>query len=679
MKTPASASVRLRDLLAGAGVFALLWAAERIGYPLFHTLAELFAIVVAFCAFMVMWNGRRYIQDTYLLLVGTAFVFIAPVDLLHLITYHGMGLLPGVGDDPPTQFWVIGRFIQASVFLAAPSFIGRTVDLRRWMTAVGALTATLVATVTLGWFPSCIGPDGLTLFKRLAEVSIIAMSLAACLRLRAYREHFDPTTFSLVTASLLVGIASETAFTLYDSPFASANLIGHFLRIVASYLLYRATVAMALTQPYATLFRELDQSAEALRSSEAGLRRAKGYSDAMTLIAEQIGSTLDLDEIARRVMSSGANAIGADSAAISTMIGGVWTVQHVYRLPASLIGRQLARDLGTHLYAADDAEAPLAIADAHASRLVADDFAAAYGIRSLVTIPMRQGDTTIGMLTFHRKRSAEAFSEDDVAFADRIGHSLALAIDNAHLYDMQRSVAETLQRAMLTVADGFPGVRIAHAYRSADRIALIGGDFFDALQLGDGRVALLLGDVSGKGLQAATASQAVRTTLQTFALSSHDAATVLADANRVLCSTLSDGTFATATVALIDPTAGTLDIASAGHPDPYLCTDDGVRLLDVHRSVPLGLFDDTSFEGVAARLVPGETLLLYSDGLLDARHDAEFFGEHRVEELLAPLRGAGPDTIVSMLIAESDAFSGERHTDDVALLALSLTAIPAGV
>lgn len=673
METPPASLARVSALISSALVLALLLVAERIGYPLFHTLAELFAIVVASCTFMVMWNGRRYIQDTYLLLVGTAFIFIAPVDLLHLVTYHGMSLVPGLTEEPSMQFWVIGRFIQASVFLVAPSFVARRIGLQRWMGVLGIVTASLVTSVVLGWFPHCIGLHGLTLFKRLAEVLIVLMSLAAWSRLRSRRKSFDAAVYQLIGASLMVGIVSEMAFMLYDSPFSPANLLGHFLRIISFYLLYRATVALALTQPYAVLFRELGASADALRRSEANLRRAKNYSDAMTVIDTQINSTLEFDQIIQRVMSSGAAAIGADSAAISVMHDGIWTVQHVFRLPDSLIGKPLTRDLGTHLYVADDAEAPLVIEDARASRLVADDFTAAYGIHSLVTVPMRQGDATIGMLTFHRKRPDSPFAQDDVAFADRLGHSLTLAIDNAHLYEMQRSVAETLQRAMLTVADGFPGVRIAHAYRSADQIALIGGDFIDALQLAHGRVALLLGDVSGKGLQAAAASQAVRTTLQAFALCSQDASSILAAANQVLCATLTDGTFATATVVILDPATGSLDIASAGHPDPYLCSSDGVRLLDAHRSAPLGLFDDMPFAGSAVRLAPGDTLLLYSDGLIDARRGVEFFGEQRVEQLLAPLRSGGPDAIVSGLISASDAFSGERHTDDVALLALCLT------
>jgi len=667
MDTARTPLARIRGLTAGVAVFALILVIRGVSYPLFHTIAELFAIVVMSCAFMVMWNGRHYVQDQYLLLIGTSFLFIVPIDLLHMLTYSGMSLIPGVSIDMPTQFWVIARFMQASVFLLAPSFIGRSVDLRRWMLPLATITSALAISVAFGWFPSCLGPAGLTPFKRIAEVVIIAMSLAAYLRLRTKKDAIDATVFNLISASIFLGIASEVAFTLYSDPYSSANLIGHFLRIVSVYPLYRAMIARTLTQPYGALFRELELHAETLA-------RGKNYSDAMAAIDEQINSTLEFETIAERVMRSGASAIGADSAAISTSVSGVWTVEHVFQLPRSIIGRPLTRNLGTHLYAAEDASTPLAIDDVHASRLVANDFAAEYGVHSLVTVPMRQGGSTIGMLTFHRKRPDAPFSAEDVVFADRLGHSLSLAINNAHLYAAQRTVADTLQRAMLNVADSFPGVRIAHAYRSADQIALIGGDFFDALQLSGGRIALLLGDVSGKGLQAATMSQAVRTTLQSFALTSSLPATILTDANRVLCSTMADGTFATATVAVLDPLAGTIDIASAGHPDPYLCTSQGSFSFDVHRSTPLGLFTDMTFRSSTILVQPGDTILLYSDGLLDTRRGTEFFGEQRVEELLSTLGPASPDLIVSTLISASDAFSGGRHTDDVALIALSLTA-----
>lgn len=656
-----------------AGILALLCSARLYNYALFHTIAEMFAVTVAISAFMVMWNSRRYIEDNYLLLIGISFVFIACLDVLHLLTYRGMGLFPGVGDDPSTQFWIAGRVLQAGVFLLAPSFVHRRPRVRTWFIWLAAVTVALIAAIVIGVFPSCLGPQGLTPFKIVAEIVIILALMGGLARLRLHRSQFDPYTLRLVSAAILVSVVSEVAFIFYRDPFALMNLFGHFLRIIAFFLLYRATVVNALTEPYAVLFRQLAQSADMLVQSERQLRRTKRFSDAMNVIYAQINSTLDLDEVMRRVIIDGAQAIGADSASITMREGSSWVIRHTYRLPSDLAGARFGDDFGRHLVAAASADAPLLIEDAQNSDLVDPAFASAYGIHGLLSVPLRQSRDTIGVLTLHRHHSDDHFSPEAVDFAARLAGALALAIENVRLYEAQRGVAETLQCAMLNLPTALPGVQIAHAYRSADEIALIGGDFYDALELDAGRIAFFVGDVSGKGIEAATASSMVRTTLRAFAYHEGGPSAVLANANDVLCNMFADGRFATVTLGILDTATGVLALASAGHPDPYLCSTVGFTRHIAERDVPLGLFSDIAFTESRITLEPGQTILLYSDGLLDTRRDREFFGESRFHGILDAVAGQTPEDIVATLITATETFSGSQFTDDIALMAIRYT------
>jgi UDP-N-acetyl-D-mannosaminuronic acid transferase (WecB/TagA/CpsF family) len=665
--------IRLRAIIVGVGTLAILWGARQYNYAFFHSLAELFAVTVAVGAFMVMWNSRRYIEDNYLLLIGVSFLFIASLDVLHLLTYRGMGIFPGIGDDPPTQFWIAGRFLQAAVLLVAPSFIHHRRRVRTWITWLGAITAGLALAVVTGAFPCCLGPEGLTPFKIAAEGLIILMLLGAYARLRRHSAWFDSGTLALVSASILISAVSEAAFTLYRDPFGPMNLVGHFLRIIAFFLLYRATVVKALTEPYAVLFRQLAQSAEALSQSERQLRRAKRFSDAMNTIDAQMISTLDLDEIMRRVIVEGAHAIAADSASIVMRDDSSWVVRHTYRFADGLINIRLTEEMATHLSTAAQTGSPLYVRDARNSDVVNPVFAKEHDIYSLLSVPLRESERTIGILTFHKRHADDHFTPEAIDFAARLGSALTLAIENVRLYAAQREVADTLQRAMLSLPDRLPGVTIAHTYRSADRIALIGGDFYDALALADGRIAFFVGDVSGKGIEAATSSSMARTTLRAFAHHEGDPSTVLTHANGVLYNMFADGKYATVTLGVLDTSTGTVLLASAGHPDPYVCGIDGCTRHVAERDVPLGLFPDTTFSESRLTLKPGQVILLYSDGLIDTRRGKEFFGEARVHEILDEVAALEPEVIVDTLIRSTEDFSGSQFTDDIALMALRYT------
>jgi signal transduction histidine kinase len=253
--------------LGGVLVLVILYLASLHSYLLFHVLAELFSIAVAWGIFMITWNSRQFHDNSYLLFVGISLLYVGFLDLAHTLAYKGMNVLRGYDANLPTQLWIAARYLESLSLLAAPLFLRRR--LRTGLTFLGytALTILLFAS-TLYWqvFPDCyIEGSGLTPFKRTSEYIIASILLVAILVTWRERQAFDRRVFRLLIASLAVTIVSELAFTRYVNVYGSSNLVGHFLKVLSIYLIYKALIETCLVRPYDLLFRELKQSEEALR------------------------------------------------------------------------------------------------------------------------------------------------------------------------------------------------------------------------------------------------------------------------------------------------------------------------------------------------------------------------------------------------------------------------------
>ncbi len=257
-------------ILLGTLALLGLYLTSRYSYLLFHSLAEIFAVVVAFGIFVLTWNTRRFIDNSYILFLGIAYLFIGAIDLVHTLAYQGMGVFPGYGSNPSTQLWIAARYVQSVSFLVAPLLIGR--KLRPPYVFLGFIVVTTLLFMSIFYwdnFPVCyVNGVGLTPFKKISEYVISFIFLASIFLLYRRRRDFDTSVFRFLAASIGVAIFSELAFTLYTEPYTTPNMIGHLLKIVSVYLMYRAIIWTGLAKPYNLVFRNLKQSEEALRESE---------------------------------------------------------------------------------------------------------------------------------------------------------------------------------------------------------------------------------------------------------------------------------------------------------------------------------------------------------------------------------------------------------------------------
>jgi len=258
---------------AAIGVMTLLglYAASRHHYLLFHSLAEIFSILIAFAMFVFAWNCRRFLEDDYLVLLGIAYLFVGGLDTLHMLAYKGMNILDEGGANRATQLWLAARYVESVSLLMAGLFVRRRIRPTAAFLAYTAACISLVLAI-LVWpvFPvGYVEGVGLTAFKKASEFVICGILIAALGVIFRRARAFDRTVRGLLAASIAVTVLSEVSFTLYTDVYGIFNLTGHFLKIVSFYLIYRAIIQTGLVRPLGLLFRDLKDREETQRRERA--------------------------------------------------------------------------------------------------------------------------------------------------------------------------------------------------------------------------------------------------------------------------------------------------------------------------------------------------------------------------------------------------------------------------
>lgn len=266
MEIQSISSKKYLVILIGILVFFGLYLTSLYSYLLFHGLAEIFSIVIACGIFMIAWNSRRFIENQYLLFIGIAYLFIGAVDLIHTFAYTGMGVFIGYETDLPTQLWIAARYMESLSLLIAPLFLRKKVRVNIVFLGYSIVTALLFLSIFYwDFFPICfIESVGLTPFKKISEYIISLVLLGSIVLLLNNRKEFDRTVLQWVLWSIILTIASELAFTFYIHAYGFFNLVGHYLKIISFYLIYKALIETALTRPYSLLLRNLKQREDAL-------------------------------------------------------------------------------------------------------------------------------------------------------------------------------------------------------------------------------------------------------------------------------------------------------------------------------------------------------------------------------------------------------------------------------
>jgi PAS domain-containing protein len=290
------------------------------------------------------------------------------------------------------------------------------------------------------------------------------------------------------------------------------------------------------------------------------------------------------------------------------------------------------------------------------------------GLSSAIVVPLAIGSRVIGALTWVRSTPERPYGPDDLETAEGVATRAAVAVENARVHGAREEVATVLQEALLPAAlPAAPGWELAAHYRATGEANEVGGDFYDVVVLDDGAVVALVGDVAGKGARAAALTARTRHTL--VAAAALNGGDPRAGLDLVSAALQATDTLELCSVAVVVARGADLDVVSAGHPLP-LVLRDGV-LFEVGRTSPMlgAAPPEQVWATTTTRLLPGDLVVLHTDGITDAVGATERFGDAR---LRAALRDGSPGAqdAVDRLVAAVDVFEEGPQADDRALLAL---------
>ncbi|MBF0924545.1 MAG: SpoIIE family protein phosphatase [Atopobium sp.] len=273
---------------------------------------------------------------------------------------------------------------------------------------------------------------------------------------------------------------------------------------------------------------------------------------------------------------------------------------------------------------------------------------------------------------FLREENAEPLSDIELDFLDRVMllvHSLAVGAEESQ---QNKHISQALQSGMKNDLQQVEGISAEGIYSSATADAFVGGDFYSMIKLPGRRACIIMGDVSGKGIEAASISSAVKTALSAYAWEGRTPARMVATLNEFLLGFSRVETFATLFVGIVDLTTSSLTYCSAGHPPAILVSAQSgdAELLDVQSGV-VGAFHDMEYKNGTIRLHEGDILLLYTDGTTEARSpEGAFFGETGLRDMIMNEVPRGFDGLLNRFLSTLDRYTGRRLDDDVAMVAL---------
>ncbi|MFP4185363.1 MAG: MASE3 domain-containing protein [Thermoplasmata archaeon] len=254
------------------GLFVVvgLYLTSLYDYLLFHSLVELFSIIVAALIFTITWNTRKRIENNYLLFVGTAFLFIGGIDLVHTLAYEGMGVFTDWGPNLPTQLWISARYVEALTLFIAPLLLFRDkIKVSYAMIGYGSVFILIMISIFGGVFPTCyVEGVGLTPFKKISEYTISIILGFSLYFLYRYRAKFKKYVFQHLAISIILTIGSEIAFTFYVSVYGFSNLVGHFLKLISFFLIYQALIVTGFREPFDLLYKEVKEREDELEKSK---------------------------------------------------------------------------------------------------------------------------------------------------------------------------------------------------------------------------------------------------------------------------------------------------------------------------------------------------------------------------------------------------------------------------
>jgi serine phosphatase RsbU (regulator of sigma subunit) len=495
---------------------------------------------------------------------------------------------------------------------------------------------------------------------------------------------------------LASGLAAELAETGIEAAVALPLLVGgQVTGLLAAYppsgrvpserdsrLLVALGAQLAVAVQNARLHEEVKTTAESEREARAAEQAVARRLQALYEISSSFAESLSLEETLDRMAVTLVEALDVDAAVIrlpderGVELGA--RAMHVAEArlaevartllsrPQPLGGATLRRLLRTRRPYTLTAERAKELGGVYA--LLAP-FLAKGSTAALV--PIATPAEVLGTLTIVSFEPGRPVGGETVSAALSIAGQAALAIDNARLYQQQKEFADTMQHSLLPPSPPTrPGLELGAVYESSARVD-VGGDVYDFLTLADGRLAVVLGDVTGHGVEATADMAMAKYVFRSLAREHSDPAAFLGRANDVVAGEIAPGKFITMVEVIADAERNRLTCGSAGHPAPRLVRPDGTVEAIPVRGLALGIEAGQEYEAAEVAFPPGSSVVVFTDGVVEARRGKELFGVARLDDVLVAERDRPAEAIAEAVLAACRQFAGAELADDCAVVVIA--------
>ncbi|MDY0088533.1 MAG: SpoIIE family protein phosphatase [Coriobacteriia bacterium] len=423
----------------------------------------------------------------------------------------------------------------------------------------------------------------------------------------------------------------------------------------------------------AALASQLALALESASNLEKARARAVNL-ETIFRISQAVSSSLQTKVVLNRVLDVVQKIFAAD--AVSLMTHDAVSGRVVTEMARGMISSEMlhfstepGEDVPGVVFAKGD---PLSVPQISSDSNGVAALAAEQGLHSLLSVPLRARGRSIGVLTVFSTEH-DAFSREDSSLLHTFASQAALAIDTAKMYGREHLVATVLQASILPrELPALAHIESSSVYLPAGEEADIGGDYYDLFRAPDGSAFVVIGDVCGKGVVAATKTSRIKYMVRGLAAAGLNPAQIMSEVNRMVSDTGDTSDIVTLWIGLVDVGSGTLTYANGGHPPALLRR---AHTNDIARCAPtgplLGATAAAHYDLETAPMGPSDVLLLYTDGVTEARRGNTFFGEGRVRRALR--RGADVDAVTQGLMSSLDRFAHGVIRDDAAVLAVMIT------
>jgi sigma-B regulation protein RsbU (phosphoserine phosphatase) len=420
--------------------------------------------------------------------------------------------------------------------------------------------------------------------------------------------------------------------------------------------------------------------------------RTRGRLDLLYRLSQTFNSSLDLDEVLNRVMDEVIAAMKAERGFVMLLDENSRLVfkvargidQHTIDDPQFQVSLSIVERVALE-------GQPILTSDARSdARFSMRQSVMLLGLRSILCVPLILKDKTLGVIYVDNHLQSGIFSVSDQDLLTAIASNASIAIENARLYllavekgrlERELQMARQVQVSLLPdAAPQVPGWEFAATWQPARQVA---GDYYDFIPFEDGRVGLVIADVTDKGMPAALFMAMTRTVIRASVTSAASPAEGISKANQLICADSTDGMFVTLFYAQIDPQSAQVTYVNAGHDPPmfyhlHANTQQGQLAMLERTGMVLGILKDTPFTQNKVKLSPGDFILLYTDGITDA-HNAQrqFFGIDKIQSLITQHQHQPAQVVLSTLIQSVGDFTGETDPFDDITVAM-IRRLPVG-